>query len=107
MHFENNAEIQINRSMNSEYDGLSIVVDHLIEDTASTYYSFYGSIVYVADNIDYFDEASGGLIQRMFQPRDELFISMKLVPVSETDAIRSYAPNTRECLFQDENSLGK
>lgn len=106
-HFEGHEELRLNRSLSMQSTGLSVVVDHLVEDTAFTYYSYSGSIVYVCDNLDYIDETSGGLIHRIFQPNEEMFISLNYVPVIETAEIRSYSPLTRECIFQDENQLGK
>lgn len=77
------------------------------EDNAFTFYSHYGSIVYLFSNTDYLDEASGGIVQRILQRHEELFIPVNLLPVKETDAIRAFSPFARECIFQEENLLGE
>lgn len=110
-HFEYSSIIEMKKPLyidriGLEY-GLSVVVNHMIDDNAFTYYSYFGSVVYLFSRTDYLDEASGGLLQRIIQPHEEIFISVDLIPVLETSLIKPFSAQARECWFQDENSLGE
>lgn len=85
--------------------GLSVIIDHDIDDYAFSYYSFLGTIVYLFASTDFLDEATGGLIQRMCQANEEVFISVDIMPVTGSKLMKSVSPDLRECLFTDEHPL--
>ena len=82
-----------------------MVIDHQVDDYSFGQFNFIGSLIYLFDVTDFLDEVSGGTINRIVEPDDEMFMSMNVIPVIGSNSMRPYSPEVRGCLFEDENIL--
>lgn len=87
--------------------GLTVLLDQMLDDYSHTYNDFVGTNIFMMEPTDFLDGISGSMAMRLFQPEEELHVSLGAVPIIASENIRLYSPKLRGCLFDNENMLGK
>ncbi|XP_033609232.1 sodium channel protein Nach [Cryptotermes secundus] len=83
--------------------GLSMLIDPRLEDYYAALFSFYGIQVLVHANQDYPEISARGIL---LSPRKEAFLQVSAAATYSTREVRALSKEQRQCLFEDEQSLG-
>ncbi|XP_021941869.1 sodium channel protein Nach-like isoform X2 [Zootermopsis nevadensis] len=83
--------------------GLSMLIDPRLEDYYAALFSFYGIQVLVHANQDYPEISARGIL---LSPRKEAFLQVSAASTYSTKEVRDLSRQQRQCLFEDEQSLG-
>ncbi|XP_047104454.1 sodium channel protein Nach-like [Schistocerca piceifrons] len=91
------------------YMGLTVLVDTMTHDYVYPLIATRGLKVVGAGRQlllfkpgDFADASSGGLVEKLLGPRREFFIRLSAQTVAATSEVRSFSPQKRRCLFEDE-----
>lgn len=87
--------------------GLTVVLNQRVDDYSHTVQDMVGTNIYLLYHTSYLDEMSGGVVSRLLQPDEELFVSVDAYFVTGSEYMRPINPFTRDCFFYDETALDK
>ncbi|XP_069684681.1 sodium channel protein Nach-like [Periplaneta americana] len=83
--------------------GLSMLIDPRLEDYYAALFSFYGTQILVHGNQDYPEISARGIL---LSPRKEAFLQVSAASTYSTKEVRALSREQRQCLFEDEQTLG-
>ncbi|XP_069675732.1 sodium channel protein Nach-like [Periplaneta americana] len=83
--------------------GLSMLIDPRLEDYYAALFSFYGTQILVHGNQDYPEISAKGIL---LSPRKEAFLQVSAASTYSTTEVRALSKEQRQCLFEDEQTLG-
>ncbi|XP_049859050.1 sodium channel protein Nach-like [Schistocerca gregaria] len=84
------------------YMGLTVLVDTMTHDYVYPLIATRGLKLLLFKPGDFADASSGGLVEKLLGPRREFFIRLSAQTVAATSEVRSFSPQKRRCLFEDE-----
>lgn len=85
--------------------GLIVLIDQQIDDYAYTMHSNVGTRIMVYDPRNFPDSTSGAIKEKFIGRHEEMFLSIRPMPVNGSVAMKHYSKETRNCVFEDEIAL--
>lgn len=85
--------------------GLSFLIDHKSNDYGFAMNSFTGTVVLIFDGLDFPDQLSGAVREKIISPRQEVYLSLHPTLIRGSRSMTSFDVDSRNCVFNHEINL--
>lgn len=85
--------------------GLTILFDHHLNDYVFTMSTYTGTTVLIHDSLDYPDQTTGAVKEKIISPQQEVFLTLHPTLIQGSKSMKSFTVSSRNCVFADEINL--